>query len=90
MMPLNVPLYEADVYAAVETIQKRNKTIITRRLIEEEISSNPGTYPRAGELSDVSLKMVISELVNKRQDVKIWGKRGLSWVFDSASSQVAA
>jgi len=89
-MPLNVPFYETEVYAAVETIQKRNKTIITRRLIEEEISSNPGIYPRAGELSDISLKLVISELVNKRQDVKIWGKRGLSWVFYEGSSQVTA
>ena len=44
---LSMTAYVMEVYSVVETIHKRNKTIITKRLIEEEITYNPGKYPRA-------------------------------------------
>jgi hypothetical protein len=63
-----------------------NRTIITRRTALEEIEHNRSRYPRLGELQEVPLKMVISQLVSHRPDAHVYGKRPVSWVFDIGSS----
>ncbi|NLV28076.1 MAG: hypothetical protein GXY48_13080 [Methanomicrobiales archaeon] len=85
-MPRNVSVYTHEIDEAIRNIRAMNKTIITRRAVEEEIENNRFRYPRLGELQGVPLKMVISQLVSNRSDAHVYGKRPVSWVFDICSS----
>lgn len=85
-MPRNVSVYAHEIDKAIQNLRAMNKTIITRRAVEEEIENNRFRYPRLGELQGVPLKMVISQLVSKRSDAHVYGKRPVSWVFDICSS----
>ncbi len=85
-MPRNVSVYAQEIDKAISHLRAMNKTIITRRAVEDEIENNRAKYPRTGELHGVPLKMVISELVSRRSDAKVYGERPVSWVFDYSSS----
>lgn len=85
-MPRNVSVYAHEIDKAIQNLRSMNKTIITRRAVEEEIENNLFRYPRLGELQGVPLKMVISQLVSNRSDAHVYGKRPVSWVFDICSS----
>lgn len=85
-MSRNVDVFKFEISKAIEKIQVKNKTIITRRLIEDEIENNPSGYPKLRSLPDVPRRMAISAVVNKRSDAKVYGKRPVSWVFDLSSS----
>ncbi len=85
-MPRNVSVYAHEIDKAIQILRAMNKTIITRRAVEEEIENNRSRYPKAGELQGVPLKMVISQLVSNRPDAHVYGKRPVSWVFDICSS----
>jgi len=85
-MPRNVSVYACEIDKAIQILRSMNKTIITRRAVEEEIENNRSRYPRLGELRGVPLKMVISQLVSHRSDAHVYGKRPVSWVFDISSS----
>ncbi len=89
-MARDVSVYSYEINEAIKNIQTQNRTIIPRHVIEDEIRNNREKYPRAGELPEVPLKMVISEVVNKRPDTKIYGKRPASWAFDYTSSPQGA
>ncbi len=89
-MPRNVEVFVIEIETAIKNIQSRGKTIIPRRLIEEEIENNRGTYPKLGTLQDVPLKMAISAVINRRPDAKQYGKRPVSWVFSSSPSPQGA
>jgi hypothetical protein len=80
-MPRDVEVFKFEIENAIETIQKQGKTIIPRRLIEEEVENNREKYPRLGKLENIPLKMAISASVNKRPDAIIYGKRPVSWSF---------
>lgn len=85
-MPRNVSVYAHEIDKAIQNLRAMNKTIITRRAVEEEIENNRSRYPKTGELQGVPLKMVISQLVSNRPDAHVYGKRPVSWVFDICSS----
>ena len=59
-MPRNVSVYAHEIDKAIQILRAMNKTIITRRAVEEEIENYRFRYPRLGELQGVPLKMVIS------------------------------
>ena len=86
-MPRDVDVFKFEISEAIEKIQTKNKTIITRRLIEDEIAGNPDGYPNLIVLQDVPRKMAISAVVNQRPDAKVYGKRPISWVSDFSHSQ---
>lgn len=89
-MARDVSVYSFEIDEAIRNVQTHNRTIIPRYVIEEEIRNNREKYPRAGELPEIPLRMVISELVKRRPDTRIFGKRPVSWAFDSVfSAQVA-
>ena len=85
-MPRNVEIFKFEIETAIENIQSRGKTIIPRRLIEDEIENNREKYPKLGTLQDIPLKMAISAVVNRRPDAKQYGKRPVSWIFSSDPS----
>ena len=89
-MARDVSVFSYEIDEAIRCVQSTNRTIIPRYVIEEEIRENRQKYPRAGELPEIPLRMVISELVNRRPDTKIYGKRPFSWAFDSISSPQGA
>ena len=77
-MARDVSVYSYEIDEAIKSVQTTNRTIIPRYVIEEEIRENRHKYPRAGELPEIPLRMVISELVNRRPDTKIYGERPVS------------
>lgn len=85
-MPRNVSVYAQEIDKAIQILRAMNKTIITRRAALEEIENNRSRYPMLGELRGVPLKMVISQLVSRRPDAHLFGKRQVSWVFYICSS----
>ena len=89
-MARDVSVYSYEIDEAIRNVQTTNRTIIPRYVIEEEIRENRHKYPRAGELPEIPLRMVISELVNQRSDAKVYGKRPVSWAFDYNSSPQGA
>jgi len=89
-MARDVSVYSYEIDEAIKSVQTTNRTIIPRYVIEEEIRENRHKYPRAGELPEIPLRMVISELVNRRHDAKIYGKRPVSWAFNYNSSPQGA
>jgi len=85
-MPRNVSVYAHEIDKAIQILRAMNKMIITRREALEEIENNRFRYPRLGEIRGVPLKMLISQLVSRRPDAHVYGKRPVSWVFDICSS----
>jgi hypothetical protein len=80
-MPRDVDVFKIEIESAIEEIHKTNRTIIPRRLIEEEIENNREKYPKLGQLENVPLKMAISAVINRRPGTKVYGKRPVSWAF---------
>ncbi|PWR76288.1 hypothetical protein ACKUB1_12825 [Methanospirillum stamsii] len=89
-MARDVSVYSYEIDEAIRSVQTMNRTIIPRYVIEEEIRENRHKYPRAGELPEIPLRMVISELVNRRPGTKVFGKYPVSWAFDYISSAQGA
>ena len=46
-MPRNVSVYAHEIDKAIQILRAMNKTIITRRAVEEEIEHNRSRYPQA-------------------------------------------
>ena len=85
-MPIRVDLYNPEITRAIENLQKNKKTIILRRMIEQEVESNREQYPLLGKLTGDPLKLAITASVNRRNDAMVHGKRPLSWVFQLSPS----
>lgn len=80
-MPRNTEKFNFEIIRAVETIQKQGKTIIPRKMIEDEIAVHPEKYPNIGQLHDIPLKIVISAVINRTPGAEVFRKRPLSWTI---------
>lgn len=66
-------VYSTEIDEAIKSVQTMNRTIIPRYVTEEEIWENRHKYLRVGEHPEISLRMVISELVSWRPDTRFTG-----------------
>lgn len=89
-MPRDVEKFRDEISSAIGKFQRQGRTIISRRLIEEEILTNREEYPRLGELQEVPLRMAISAVVNRMPDARVYGKRPTSWTFSAGGSPQGA
>ncbi|PWR73864.1 hypothetical protein [Methanospirillum lacunae] len=85
IIPRNTDKFTFEIKAAIEAIQIKEKTIIPRNVIEEEISSHPEKYLNLGKMHDIPLKMVITAVENRIPGTEVYRQRpasGLSHIVD--------